>query len=137
LCRRLDGILHHHERYDGSGYPAGLKGEQIPYQARIIQIADVFDALTSNRSYRKAFDWQRALGILQEEAGKTVDPCLQKIFDALIRETLKDEPMAWERMVEHANRFMQGLDAPDDRESDDATKAGASGRRESAEIEGE
>ena len=119
LLQALDGILHHHERYDGSGYPAGLKGEQIPYQARIIQIADVFDALTSNRSYRKAFDWQRALGILQEEAGKTVDPRLQKTFDALIRERLKDAQRdqggsvesAWERMVEHANRFMQGLDA--------------------------
>ncbi|MEK7731456.1 MAG: HD domain-containing phosphohydrolase, partial [Planctomycetota bacterium] len=111
LLQALDGILHHHERYDGSGYPAGLKGEQIPYQARIIQIADVFDALTSNRSYRKAFDWRRALGILQEEAGKTVDPRLQKTFDALLREKLKDDPTAWERMVEHANRFMQGLDA--------------------------
>jgi putative nucleotidyltransferase with HDIG domain len=129
LLQALDGILHHHERYDGSGYPDGLKGEQIPYQARIIQIADVFDALTSNRSYRKAFDWQRALGILQEEAGKTIDPRLQKTFDALIRKTLKDAAgdrqtsrpsregsggslaSAWERMVEHANRFMQGLDA--------------------------
>ena len=125
LLQALDGILHHHERYDGSGYPAGLKGEQIPLQARIIQIADVFDALTSNRSYRKAYDWQRALGILQEEAGKTVDPRLQKTFDALIRETLGSpearepegvigvpgHPTAWERMVEQANRFMQGLDA--------------------------
>jgi len=111
LLQALDGILHHHERYDGSGYPAGLKGEQIPLQARIIQIADVFDALTSNRSYRKAYDWQRALGILHEEAGKTVDPRLQETFDALIREALKDDSTAWERMVERANRFMQGLDA--------------------------
>lgn len=139
LLQALDGILHHHERYDGSGYPSGLKGEQIPLQARIIQIADVFDALTSNRSYRKAFDWQRALEILQEEAGKTVDPRLQKTFDALIRETLAaptpvsvgadwstgspealepegvpgviSHPTAWERMVEHANCFMQRLDA--------------------------
>ena len=92
LLQALDGILHHHERYDGSGYPAGLKGEEIPLQARIIQIADVFDALTSNRSYRQAFDWQRALDILQEEAGKTVDPQLQKTFDALIRETLASAP---------------------------------------------
>ena len=138
LLQALDGILHHHERYDGSGYPAGLKGEEIPLQARIIQIADVFDALTSNRSYRQAFDWQRALDILQEEAGKTVDPQLQKTFDALIRETLASAPTPvsvgarssapeasepegvigvlgpptpWERMVEDANRFMQGLDA--------------------------
>jgi len=125
LLQALDGILHHHERYDGSGYPSGLKGEQIPLQARIIQIADVFDALTSNRSYRKAFDWQRALDILQEEAGKTVDPRLQKTFDTLIRETLDSsearEPegvigilghsTAWERMLERANRFIRALDA--------------------------
>ena len=128
LLQALDGILHHHERYDGSGYPAGLKGEQIPYQARIIQIADVFDALTSNRSYRKAFDWRRALGILQEEAGKTVDPRLQKTFDALLREKLNDEPAAWERMVECANRYMQVLEAP-------ATEAGT--RSQGAEGEGE
>ncbi|MFH1107972.1 MAG: HD domain-containing phosphohydrolase [Planctomycetota bacterium] len=165
LSQALDGILYHHERYDGSGYPAGRKGEQIPLQARIIQIADVFDALTSNRSYRRAYDWQRALEILQEEAGKTVDPRLQKTFDALIRETLKDDADAWHRLVERANSFMQGMDAPGDRESDDATvgradrgsddatKAGASGRvqagasgrvqpgasgsRESTEPEGE
>lgn len=118
LMQALDGILHHHERYDGSGYPAGLKGEQIPFQARIIQIADVFDALTSNRSYRKAFDWERALAILQEEAGKTVDPGLQKIFDTLIRDTLQGNPRdqgenaesAWERMVERANHFMQDME---------------------------
>ena len=143
LLQALDGILHHHERYDGSGYPTGLKGEQIPLQARIIQIADVFDALTSNRSYRKAFDWQRALGILQEEAGKTVDPRLQKTFDALIRETLKDAQRdqggsvgsAWERMVEHANHFMQGLDAPDDRQTSRPRREGPGGSRETAEVD--
>lgn len=112
LSQALDGILHHHERYDGSGYPAGLKGEQIPLQARIIQIADVFDALTSNRSYRLAYDWRRALEILEEEAGKTVDPRLQKTFDVLIRKALKDDADAWHRMVERANRFMQGMDDP-------------------------
>ena len=117
----------HHERYDGSGYPDRLKGEHIPQQARIIQIADVFDALTSNRSYRKAYDWQRALEILQEEAGKTVDPRLQKTFDALIRETLKDDPTAWDRLIQHANRFMQGLDAPGDQDRS----------LESTELEGE
>lgn len=127
LSQALDGILYHHERYDGSGYPAGRKGEQIPLQARIIQIADVFDALTSNRSYRRAYDWQRALEILQEEAGKTVDPRLQTTFDALIRETLKDDVDAWHRLVERANRFMQGMDAPGDQD----------GGRESTEPEGE
>ncbi len=105
LADALDGILYHHERYDGSGYPAGLKGEKIPFQARIIQIADVFDALTSSRSYRPAFDWQKALAILAEEAGKTVDARLQKIFDRHIRETMQSGPDAWDQMVMKANRF--------------------------------
>ena len=105
LAAALDGILHHHERYDGSGYPTGLVGEEIPLQARIIQIADVFDALTSTRSYRPAFDWRKALDILREEAGKTVDPNLQQVFDRHMRAVLESDPGEWKRMVEHANRF--------------------------------
>ena len=105
LAEALEGVLHHHEHYDGSGYPDRLAGEGIPLQARIIQIADVFDALTSTRSYRKAFDWQKALGILAEEAGSTVDPKLQQIFDGLIRGRLEGDPHAWEALVERAERF--------------------------------
>jgi len=107
LALALDGILYHHERYDGRGYPKGLRGEEIPLQARIIQIADVFDALTSDRSYRNAFDWRKALSILKEEAGKTVDPDLQGTFDAMIREFLGDDPDAWSRMISRANCFTQ------------------------------
>ena len=118
LGAALDGILHHHERYDGSGYPAGLKGEEIPLQARIIQIADVFDALTSNRSYRKAYDWQRALAIMAEEAGKTIDPGMQVTFDGLIRESIRvnagrDESgshLGWDRLVEQANQANPTVD---------------------------
>lgn len=113
LADALDGILYHHERYDGSGYPSGLKGEEIPIQARIIQIADVFDALTSSRSYRPAFDWQKALGILAEEAGKTVDPRLQKIFDQHMRETMSKGPDAWENMIEKANHFASAFGGDD------------------------
>jgi HD-GYP domain-containing protein (c-di-GMP phosphodiesterase class II) len=105
LTDALEGVLHHHEHYDGSGYPSQLAHEGIPLQARIIQIADVFDALTSTRSYRPAFDWQKALSILEEEAGKTVDPYLQKSFDRVIRETLENDPGAWERMVQSADQF--------------------------------
>jgi HD-GYP domain-containing protein (c-di-GMP phosphodiesterase class II) len=105
LADALEGVLHHHEHYDGSGYPSQLAHEGIPLQARIIQIADVFDALTSTRSYRPAFDWQKALSILEEEAGKTVDPHLQKSFDRVIRETLENDPGAWERMVQSADQF--------------------------------
>ncbi|UCE60112.1 MAG: HD-GYP domain-containing protein [Phycisphaerales bacterium] len=110
LEKALDGVLYHHEHYDGTGYPKGLVGEDIPLQARIIQVADVFDALTSTRSYRSAFTWQQALVILEEEAGKTVDPGLQAVFADLIRETLSDKPGAWERLIERAGRCVQVLD---------------------------
>jgi putative nucleotidyltransferase with HDIG domain len=77
-------ILHHHERLDGSGYPAGLRGEDIPIGARIICIADVFDALTSDRVYRSAFDAKTALKMMTDEAGTTFDPVLLKCFIAMI-----------------------------------------------------
>lgn len=104
LADALDGVLHHHEHFDGKGYPSGLAGEDIPLQARIIQIADVFDALTSDRSYRSSFDWRKALEILEEEAGKTVDPHLQRVFDRLIRDELEHAPDGWEKMTGAANR---------------------------------
>ena len=85
LADALDGVMHHHEHWDGSGYPDGLVGEKIPLLARIIQVADIFDALTSTRSYRKAFDWAKALDILDAEAGETVDPELCAVFSGLIR----------------------------------------------------
>lgn len=101
LRAALDGIRHHHERYDGRGYPDGLKGEDIPLQARIIQVADIFDALTSSRSYRGAFDWQKALSIIEEEAGTVSDPNLARIFTAMIRRDFQDNPEAWEAMTRY------------------------------------
>ncbi|RME36254.1 MAG: HD-GYP domain-containing protein, partial [Planctomycetota bacterium] len=106
LREALDGVLHHHEHYDGSGYPSGLKGEAIPLQARIIQIADVFDALTSDRAYRSAYSWEQALEVLRAEAGRTVDPKLQQRFDRLIRERLADDPEGWRILLDEANRFL-------------------------------
>ena len=105
LGQALDGVLHHHEHYDGSGYPNGLQGEKIPLQARIIQIADVFDALTSTRSYRSAYDWRGALNILEKEAGRTVDPQLAKIFDSLVRRHIGDAPDGWEKLVDRAGQY--------------------------------
>jgi cyclic di-GMP phosphodiesterase len=60
-------IRHHHEKWDGSGYPDGLKGEQIPLTARILQITDIYDALTTDRPYRKALSREKAIAILREE----------------------------------------------------------------------
>ena len=66
-------IRHHHERLDGRGYPDGLAGEEIPLGARIIAVADTFDAITSNRTYRRAARHKRALDVLAGEAGKQLD----------------------------------------------------------------
>lgn len=71
---------YHHEKYDGSGYPKGLKGEEIPLCARIMAIADVFDALVSPRCYKEPFSVEKALGIITEGAGTHFDPVLAKLF---------------------------------------------------------
>ncbi len=71
---------YHHERYDGNGYPEGLKGEEIPLSARIVAIADVFDALTSERPYKKAFSPEESFDIIKAEAGKHFDPFIVETF---------------------------------------------------------
>jgi HD-GYP domain-containing protein (c-di-GMP phosphodiesterase class II) len=98
LVTALAGVTHHHEHYDGSGYPNGLAGEAIPLQARVIQVADVFDALTTSRSYRDAFHWSKALEIMNCEAGTTLDPELVKIFDRQIRAMTESNPNIIERI---------------------------------------
>jgi HD-GYP domain-containing protein (c-di-GMP phosphodiesterase class II) len=65
--------LYHHERWDGSGYPYGLKGEQIPLSARLFAVVDVYDALTSNRPYRSAWSRSEAVDYLHEQSGKLFD----------------------------------------------------------------
>jgi diguanylate cyclase (GGDEF)-like protein len=73
-------ILGHHERWDGKGYPQGLAGETIPLGARILTVVDYFDAITTERPYRRAFNWERAIALLEDEAGKALDPTLVKTF---------------------------------------------------------
>jgi response regulator RpfG family c-di-GMP phosphodiesterase len=80
-------ILYHHERFDGQGYPAGLKGEGIPLEARIVAIADVFDALYSDRPYRKAYTHDKAIEIMQEMTATHFDPSLIEAFLPLVKET--------------------------------------------------
>lgn len=75
-----DWILKHHEWWDGSGYPLGLKGEEIPLESRILAIADAYDAMTSDRPYRKALSHQKAIMEIQRCAGKQFDPHLAKVF---------------------------------------------------------
>jgi len=73
-------ILYHHERFDGLGYPAGLKGEEIPFSARIVAVADVYQALISDRPYRKAYTKENALEIIQRGAGTQFDPKIVETF---------------------------------------------------------
>ncbi|WP_321370179.1 HD domain-containing phosphohydrolase [uncultured Desulfuromusa sp.] len=72
--------LYHHEKWDGSGYPYQISGEKIPVAARIAAISDVFDALTSERPYKKAWTVERAVGVLQEESGKHFEPVMVDLF---------------------------------------------------------
>jgi putative nucleotidyltransferase with HDIG domain len=79
-------IYHHHEKCDGSGYPLGLKGEEIPLPSKIIAVADIYDALSSDRPYRKALPQYEALNIMRESVGTDLDPlvftCLEKLVGA-------------------------------------------------------
>ena len=84
LSSSLPGILHHHERYDGGGYPHGLKGGDIPLPARIIAVADTFDALTSDRAYRPGKNVKEALAIIENVAGTQLDPHLVEVFKEVL-----------------------------------------------------
>lgn len=81
--------LNHHERWDGSGYPNGLKGNEIPMVGRIVAVADVFDALMSDRPYKKAFAFDHSLQILQDEKGSHFDPEVMDAFFSVQEEILQ------------------------------------------------
>ncbi len=87
LTHCLAGILHHHEWYDGQGYPEGLKGEEIPLEARILALADAFAAMTSERTYSETLSFEAALEEIKQGAGKQFDPQLVKVFCSAIETT--------------------------------------------------
>lgn len=92
---------HHHERYDGRGYPDALKGEEIPFFSRIILIADTFDAMTSTRPYRKGLSYDVAFSELQEFSGSQFDPDLVVHFiNAMKKDQAKQEKTFSLRIVE-------------------------------------
>jgi HD-GYP domain-containing protein (c-di-GMP phosphodiesterase class II) len=80
----MDIPVSHHEKWDGSGYPKGLRGEEIPLAARIFAVVDVWDALTSDRPYRKALIRDEALAYLQSESGRHFDPEVVKAFRRVV-----------------------------------------------------
>ncbi|SNB46702.1 HD domain-containing phosphohydrolase [Geobacter sp. DSM 9736] len=84
----LSAILYHHERYDGTGYPKGLKGEDIPLEARIVTVADSFDAMVEDRPYHKALTVQEALEELGKNAGTQFDPVVVERFTTYVRRKL-------------------------------------------------
>jgi diguanylate cyclase (GGDEF)-like protein len=85
----LPGILYHHERYDGKGYPKGLKGEEIPLEARILTIADSFAAMTSERHYLTAMSFDEAIEELKNNAGTQFDPHLVEVFISTVENTIQ------------------------------------------------
>ena len=82
-------VLYHHEWYDGNGYPEGLAGEEIPLGSRIVAVIDAYDAMTSDRPYRKAMSKERAISELQKGSGSQFDPQAVEVFVKI----LKDEIM--------------------------------------------
>jgi two-component system response regulator RpfG len=91
---------HHHERYDGNGYPDGLAGEDIPIEARVVTVADIFDALISPRPYKHAWSIAEALAFIGEQSGKMLDPdCVRALMDNLPR--LHEICERYSRVVPH------------------------------------
>lgn len=96
----LESVLHHHENFDGTGYPSNLKGEEIPFGARILRVCDVFSALVENRPYRRAFKTEIAVKLLIDEV-KNFD---MKCFLALQRAIHKKEFLEIEALIQENNR---------------------------------
>ncbi len=100
----LEAVRCHHENHDGSGYPQGLSGEEIPLDARIIHIVDVFDALTTNRPYRKAYTCEQALTLLELDAGRVTDPDITALFVEALRDRMASDPSGFRARFEHLSK---------------------------------
>ena len=89
LRTAVDMATHHHEKWNGKGYPDGLRGEQIPLCARVMARADVFDALVSKRCYKEAFSYDRSFEIIREESGQHFDPLIAEVFLSMKDEIIR------------------------------------------------
>ena len=90
----FDIIGCHHEKFNGKGYPYGLKDEDIPFPARIVAVADVYDALVTDRPYRKGFNQQDAIDIIENMKGETLDPVLVELLFSILRRNKSQESAA-------------------------------------------
>src|SRR5215213_10296124 len=94
LREAIPYVLYHHERWDGTGYPSGRAGEEIPVEARVLAIADAFDAMTSDRPYRRALTPAQALAEVQRCSGTQFDPRIAQVFVELFADTRRSAASA-------------------------------------------
>lgn len=102
FTRELLGVLYHHERMDGSGYPRGISRDAIPIEARIVAVADTYDVLTSDRPYRKARGVAEARRVLREEAGSHLDPTLVAALLRVLDLEMVTPRQSWRKMFRPA-----------------------------------
>jgi Response regulator containing a CheY-like receiver domain and an HD-GYP domain len=88
LSKAIDIPYCHHEKWDGTGYPRGLKGKQIPLSARIFAVVDVWDALSSDRPYRKAWPKDKVIEYIKSQSGKHFDPEVVEVFIKILTEDM-------------------------------------------------
>ena len=131
-------ILHHHEKWDGSGYPAGLAGAEIPLAARIVGAVDAFDAMTTPRLYRGAISAQEALDEMKRCAGTQFDPQIVEVLDKLLQESQKTQehsaariekaarPDALKRSQEQSNYLIQVMEQEEQEQNNEAASASES-----------
>ncbi len=100
--------LTHHEKWDGSGYPNGLKGKEIPIEGRISSICDVFDALTSERPYKKAWPVEKAINLIKEETGRQFDPKLVPLFLSILPDIIEIGQQYTDDTESHLQSFEKG-----------------------------
>ncbi|MCD6599870.1 MAG: diguanylate cyclase [Dehalococcoidia bacterium] len=111
LAACVNGVLYHHERWDGTGYPEGLKGDRIPLDARILAIADAFAAMISARPYRDALSGDKVIEQLRQGAGKQFDPGLVEIFISIVEAELSEKAeMGQELSGKAENRGLDNID---------------------------
>jgi putative nucleotidyltransferase with HDIG domain len=112
LSGAKDVVLYHHEKYDGSGYPYGLKGDDIPVNAAIFAIADVFDALTSERPYKKPFSYEKSIEIISQESGTHFNPLFVEAFKKISKKlyltisSLNNEEELKELLLKQINKYI-------------------------------